>query len=245
MLPDAVVRRCHRGAYLCRDWELRVTRRALSEDLGGAEDADFEEIRNVQIVKSFIKDRFSRTDDTRQVAPLTCGKEIWVLSRGNDHRAATLFDEKEQVVWLVAYGRHRSGSKDDFFPYCKRLDADDRLLPTSDDYERMFRDRDARFAYSVVIEAPLVLKKARIEGTEQRVMFGGKYGACVAIEVADDLESTAAAFRVDTMPSFDHVLVILAALHASGRWEPADRMPSRELEPMEVAYEHLHERDDI
>jgi hypothetical protein len=243
MLPEALVGRCHRGSYLCRDWELRVTTRALEEDLGVRGDADFEDLLNVEIIKSFIKDRFSRTNDTRQVTPLTCGNEVWVLARGDDHRAGTLFDDKQQVVWLVAYGRHRSGSKDDFFPYCKSLDADDRLLPTVDDYERMVVDRDSRFAYAIAIEAPLVLKKARTEGTEQRVMFGGKYGACMAIETADDLESTTVAFRVDTV-LFDYVPVILSALHGDGRWELVGRMPSRELEAMEVAYEHLHELRD-
>jgi hypothetical protein len=240
MLPEALVGQCHRGSYFCREWELRVTSRALAEDLNAAPDAKFEELESVEIIKSFIKDRSTHTNDTRQVAPLTCGEEVWVLARGNDHRGATWFDAESRVVWLLAYGLHRSGAGDDFFPFCKQLDADDRLLPSVDDYERLLRDRDARFAFAIALEAPLILKKARSVPGEHRIMFGGKFGACMAIEVVDELEAITVAFRVDTV-EFDYVPVILAALQP-GKWELAARLPSRNLEAMEVAYEHLHER---
>lgn len=223
---------------MCRDWELRITRRALDDDFGLAADADFEDLLNVGIVKTFVGDRSTHSNGTRQVTPLTCGQEVWVLARGHDHRAATWFDEPNHVVWLVASGRHRSGRPSDFFPFCKALDEEDRLLPTEDDYERMIRDRDARFAYSITIEAQLVLKKARLEGGEHRVMFAGKYGACIAIEVAGDLEAIAVAFRVDSV-DYDYVPIILSAIQP-GKWEPTERMPSRELEAMEFAFGYLH-----
>jgi hypothetical protein len=225
MLPEALVGHCHGGAYLCRDWELRLTGRCTEEDLRLASDATFEELQGSEIIKAFVKDRSTRTVDTRQVAPLTCGQAVWVLSRGNDHRGGTWFDEEHRVVWLLAAGRHRSGSSDDFFPYCKALDREDRLLPSVDDYERMFRERDARFAFAIAIEAPLILKKARLEPGEQRIMFGGRYGACMAIEVADEFESISVAFRVDTV-DYDYVPVILfcAAAREVGACGPDARL---------------------
>ena len=36
------------------------------------------------------------------------------------------FTSSYWVVWLLAYGLHRSGDPDDFFPPCKRLDAEKR-----------------------------------------------------------------------------------------------------------------------
>src|SRR4051794_4167251 len=127
--PESLVSEFVGAAYICEEWELRVTRRCLTEDLGRATDTTLEAIQDVEIVKAFIKKRSDRTDDRSQITPLTCGEDVWVLARGNDHRAATWYDEHEQVVWLLAYGLHRSGETDDFFPYCKGIDADDRLLP--------------------------------------------------------------------------------------------------------------------
>ncbi|HEX7060051.1 MAG TPA: hypothetical protein VF176_09395 [Solirubrobacterales bacterium] len=241
MLPPALVGKTDRGSFICSDWELRVTNRCVEQDLDMPAGVTFEELRNHEIIKALISDRSDRTENTRQVSPLTSGQPIWVLSRGHDHRGGTFFDEQERVVWLVAYRRHRSGSEDDFFPYCKELDRKDRLLPTAQDYERMVRDRDGRIVRSIVIEAPLILKEARRQGTEQRAMLGGKQGACIAIEAVDDLEAITIAFKVSTI-DFDLVPIVLAAFH-DGAWESSERMPSRRLDPDEIAFIHIHESE--
>lgn len=220
--------------------ELRITRRCLGDDLGAGEDAAFEDVAGHEIVKTFVKDRLKRFEDTRQVAPLSSGREVWVLARGNDHRAGTWYDEVHRVVWLLAYGRHRSGEPEDFFPFCKELDARDELLPDKLDYRRLFADRDLRFAAAVRIEAPLILKRAREEGTEQRCVLGGEYGAAVAVEVSDDLEATTIAFKVATVP-FDYLPLILAAFHPDSDWDDASAMPSRHLADDEIAFSHIHQ----
>lgn len=218
-----------------------MTNRCVEQDLDKPAGAAFEELRNHEIIKALVSDRSDRTENTRQVSPLTSGQQIWVLSRGHDHRGGTFFDEQERVVWLVAYRRHRSGSEDDFFPYCKELDRKDRLLPTAQDYERLVRDRDGRIVRSIVIEAPLILKDARQQGTERRVMLGGNHGACIAIEAADDLEAITIAFKVSTI-DYDLVPIVLAAFH-DGAWESSDRMPSRRLGADEIAFIHIHESE--
>lgn len=241
MLPTALVGRTYGGSYFCREWELRVTGRCLKEDLAAATDVPFEELRKHEIIKALIRERTQRTDDTRQVHPLTCGQPVWVLARGHDHRGATWFDEQERVVWLLAYGRHRSGQAEDFFPYCKDLDEADRLLPSASDYEALLRERDKRFAWSITIEAPVALKKARDSGVEELVMLGGEYGACVAVEAEPEIEATTLAFRTDTVP-FSHVPLILAAFHAEVTdWEQVFEMPSRPLRPNEIAFRHHHD----
>lgn len=235
MLPQALIGETHRGSYFCPEWELRITARCLEEDLHQPADSDFGDLLGIEIIKTFVKDRAQRTEDTRQVNQLTCGQPVWVLARGNDHRAGTVFDPEQRVVWLVAYHKHRSGDDDDFFPYCRGIDAEDRLLPDASDYKALFDDRDQRFAFHVRIEAPLILQAARQEGTEQRVTLGGKYGACVAVEVADELESITVAFKVDSV-HFTYVSVILQAFKV-GPWDLVTKMPSRQLEAGEYAFE--------
>jgi hypothetical protein len=244
MLPEALVGETHRGTYFCREWELRVTRRCLQEDLDQAADTEFGDLLGIEIIKTFVKDRAERTDDTRQVNGLRGGHPVWVLARGNDHRAGTIFDPEHHVVWLVAYHRHRSGQKDDFFPYCRSVDADGRLLPDALDYKALFDDRAHRFAFHVRIEAPLILRAARVEGKEQRAALGGRFGACVAVEVAEELEAITVAFNVDSVP-FAYVPVILEAFKV-GAWDPVAKMPSRPLEAGEYAFQWTgeHGRDD-
>lgn len=43
-----------RGAYICKEWELRITARCLDEDLNAAPDADFDTVRGLEIVKALI-----------------------------------------------------------------------------------------------------------------------------------------------------------------------------------------------
>lgn len=242
MLPESLIGEAHRGGLICREWELRITGRCLTEDLGRDAGTPFGDVAGHDIVKAFVSDRFDHVEGTRDVSRLSTGRTVWVVARGHDHRGGTWFDEKNHVVWLVAYRRHRSGEDDDFFPYARELDAEGRLHPTRDDYRRLLEDRDYRFAAAVRIEAPLVLKAAREDGVETRIMFGGLYGACVAVEVADEIGATTVAFRVGTLP-WDHVPIILQALHTTPDWELADTMPSRDLDPDEVAFTYVYEQE--
>jgi hypothetical protein len=235
--PSSLVGKTVEGAHICEKWELRVTGRCLDEDLNAAADAGFEAIGGLEIIKAFTKDRFTEATSSRQVSPLTSGREVWRLGYGDDHRGATLYDANEAVIWLVAYGRHRSGQTDDFFPYCKQLDADGRLLPVRADYDRMFRERDRRFVHAVRIEAPVILCQARATDGEYRCKVGGELGAGISIEVDDELDATAitVAFMATDLETIEQSQVLLAALSV-GEWEMIPRMPSRDLEPGEVAF---------
>lgn len=242
MFPNGLVGRPHRGAHICQRWELRVTERCLVDDLDRPGDSKFEDLTGIDIVKELINGRSDRTEDRNEISPLTSGVPVWVLSRGHDHRGATFYDEDANVVWLLAYGRHRSGEANDFFPFCTELDEKDRLLPTDADYERMFDDRGHRFVDGVLIEAPLALKQARENPGEHRLLLGGEMGAAVAVEIEVEAEATTIAFRKETL-DWDQVPLVLAAFHAeaAGTWESTDRLPSRSLEDGEMAFIHVHE----
>lgn len=237
MLQPFLVGHTHRGAFICPEWELRLTARCLHEDLGADPRAPFEAVEHHEIVKAFKRDRFERLTDTRQVSQIRTGTEVWVLSHGHDHRGATVYDARERVVWLVAYGRHRSGASDDFFPYCRSLVDDDELLPTEGDYERLVRDRDRRFVETIPVEAAYILENARRTRREQRVSLGGRFGSEVAVEVDDELgaEAITLALGLDTVV-WDYVPIILAAFEPTEHWTQIDRLPSRELAPDEMAW---------
>jgi hypothetical protein len=241
VFPPGLVGQTHLGAHVCEAWELRVTARCLREDLNVRRAVvAFDDLRHHDIVKALVRERSKQSQGRSVVSGLTCKVAISVLRHGDDHRGGTLYDQDQHVVWLVAYGWHRSGHPKDFFPYCRALDAKGRLLPTQRDYERLIEERALRFAYCVRIEAPLTLRTARAEAQEQRVMLGGEFGACISVEVAGDVEETTVAMAVETVP-WDYIELILTSFHATPDWMPVDRMPSRPLDPGEIAFSHLHE----
>ena len=231
--PPSLIGRAVGGSFFAEGWELRITARCLEDDLNAGADANFEDVSGLKIVR----ERTDHTEGGRQVTPLKCGRPVWVVAHQNDHRGATWYDADEEVVWLLAYRRHRSGSGDDFFPYVKdELDEHNELLPTAEDYKGLILERDNRFVEAVRIEAPMILQEARQEpGTEHRYMLGGDLDTGISIEVADDLEAITIAFRLGAI-DWDSVPIMLAAFHPSpDDWEGASRLPSRELEPGEIA----------
>lgn len=218
------------------DRELRVTRRCMTEDLGGSTTQGLEDLVDHPIVKAFLRERRSKFVGTRKVEPLTSGMEVWVLTQGQRHRGGTWHETRRKIVWLLAGGHHESGSPDDFFPYCKGLDQEGRLAPSKEDYKELLLEQDARFAAQILIEGPLLKKRAEKEGGEIKAKIGGRFGIAVAIEIADDVRELSVAFDLRSVEVQEYIQAILAALDAGGRWEYAERMPSRELEPHEVAY---------
>jgi len=235
--PISLIGKTAGGAYICKEWELRVTARCLDEDLNASEEADFDAILGLEIVKAFVKDRASQSTGARQVTPLTCGLPVYRLAYGNDHRGATLHDEVDAVIWLLAYGRHRSGKPGDFFPVCKGLDADGRLLPTADDYERMYTERTNRFVAAVAHEAPVVLCEARAAEGEYECTVGGELAVRLSIEVDEEMDATAitVAFMAESLETLDQAKLLLAAL-SPGKWDEIGGMPSRPLSSGEMAF---------
>lgn len=243
--PESLVGHTVGGNFVCKQWELRVTKRCLDDDLNAGDDASFESILGLHIVKAFVKDRQNATYGTRQVAPIECRPEVWVLAQGDRHRGATIYDLEQEVVWLVAYGRHESGSPDDFFPYCKGLAEQGALLPTTEDYEGLLADRGSHFAEAVRIEAPMhLLAASHIEG-EHRCIVGGSLGAGLCIEVSTEPDATAitVAFFA-TEIEWEQGLALLAAINP-GAWEDVPRMPSRDLEDGEVAFTVMLEGNEL
>jgi hypothetical protein len=169
---------------------------------------------------------------------------IYRLGYGDDHRGATWYDEEEEVVWLCAYGLHRSGEADDAFPYFHELLSTGTLLPNEDDYAALFEDRGRRFVETVYEDAQSLLERARATpGVEQVGRLGGEEDTGVLVEVVETLEETYVAFSVAKMESERRLLIILGAFDVEAEfkdWELVDFMPTRALRPDEVCYRILH-----
>lgn len=239
--PNSLVGCAYRGGYMCRDWELRVTSRCAAQDLGAAGAEDFSKLARHDMVKALIRERSTKATGTREITPLTSGRTVYRLANG-ELRGGTWYDEVHGVIWLLVAGRHRSGDPEDPFQVCKRLDREGRLFPSRIDYDQLERDRAERVAVAVAIEAPLLLRRARIAQAPVRARLGGAHGVEVELETGQDgLEFTTLAIRVR---QFDLrlVQVVLAAFHGPNDWDEAvGEMPSRPLDPDEIAFRHLHE----
>jgi hypothetical protein len=232
-------------ALVLPDRQLRITKRCLAEDLGMDADASFEDVSGHPIVKAFLRERRDKYEGSSRIEPLTSGAEVSVLRHQHHHRGGTWRDTKfEDVIWLVAYGHHKSGAEDDFFPWCKELDADGNLLPTASDYESLIEDRSLRLARMLQIQPPILLKKARESGEEEREVIGGVYGTAVSIEFADDIEAISVAFDTRSEDFYRTLPVVLAAFvptASATEWEDQATMPSRDLESYEVAFSYVGE----
>jgi hypothetical protein len=146
------------------------------------------------------------------------------------------------VVWLCAYGLHRSGEADDAFPYFHELTEKGILLPTESDYAALFADRAQRFVESIYDDAQRLLAQARsAPGVEQTGTLGGEKAAGVLVEVVETLEETYVAFSLEGI-DFERILVILRAFYVEAEfldWEPAAELPTRPLRQNEFCYRIL------
>jgi hypothetical protein len=105
-------------------------------------------------------------------------------------------------------------------------------MPTVDDYDRLFEERDKEFDDFVLTDAQEALAEARKnQGTEVKGRIGGKVGAGVVVEVVETLEEIFVAFKWEDIE--DHVVLtkLLAAFAGSSweEWQPAQH-PTRDLD---------------
>lgn len=149
----------HCGGCLCLGHELRITGRCLVADLGMSADASFEDALGHPIVQALLSKRLADTGSGKSVGPEAGENTLFRLAMGHDHRGATWFDADQHVVWLCAYGWHRSGERDDAFQLFDRLIANDEIYPTPEDYRRLFLDREGRFV-------DLAMRHAAVARTE-------------------------------------------------------------------------------
>jgi hypothetical protein len=230
------------SAYLCSEYELRLTRRCLTEDLRASTTAPFDDLRKHEIIKALIKRRRDSPIDSKRVSPLPGDPQVYRLAYGDRRRGATWFDDGNRVVWLLAYAQHEFEGRGDAFPYFKSLHEADRLLPDEADYVALFKDRGSRFAGLAPSEAVLLLEAARAQpGVEQRGVIGGQVGVGVAVEIIETLTETYLAIQLQGLTP-DMLPILLAAFfptHEFEELETTHQLPTRTLEIGEIAFRTL------
>jgi hypothetical protein len=226
--------RPHLGSLVCgAGHELRITGRCLNEDLGGAPTAAFEDLASRHgIVRAFRRERSSATTGPDHLGPAGGPRPLTVLRHTNDWRGLTWFDSEENVVWLCACARHRSGQPGDAFPFFRALEATGRIWPSEEDYEALAADRGEQFAAFVLDDAPLLLVRARkAPGTEQ-VLVIGREPVTVVVHIVETLEETYVAVSTLTLTPSQYQLLLVALYpdRAYDDWRVEQRLPTRDLD---------------
>jgi hypothetical protein len=234
------------GACLCENYELRVTQRCLTEDLSYSADATFSEALAHDIVRAFRRERSAAPVGSGTVGPAAGANTLHRLRHTDDHRGATWFDEEHGVVWLCAYGFHRSGEPDDAFHHFHRLIDEERIRPEVGDYVALLTDREQRFAEIVRAGAPGLLEEARHEPEQAVTVTLGGVDMSVVIVVVETLQETYVAIAGQSgVVNRRRTLMILSAFYPEaeiGEWSVRYELPTRALDAarLEVCWSILH-----
>jgi hypothetical protein len=233
----------HRGGCLCTGHELRITGRCLVDDLGMTPDTSFQDALQHRIVQAFQDKRRVDKGSGKTVGPTAGDKTLFRLGVEDDHRGATWFDQDEQVVWLCAYGWHRSGERDDAFQHFARLLKNDEIYPTRDDYERLLRDRQHRFIELVPRHAEAA--RARAMGS-QRTIIEAQLGHSldrqlklrIVADAVGDLAEISVAFHPKDLNHKGIMLIVRSfAPEPDDMWEVTDSLRGTPLQPGEIAFQ--------
>jgi len=200
-LPARFCNAPHLRSYVVGEYELRITARCLQEDLDADITAPFARLMGHDIIKGFFGRRRISPEGGEELTDHRTGQRLFKLGYDHAHRGATWFDQENGVVWLLAYGHHRSGAPDDAYRYMEQLGREGRLLPEADDYEALVDDRVDRAAEVVVAQAQELLAAARrLPGTERRGVLGAEAPVGVLVEVVEWEEEICIAFSYDRVP---------------------------------------------
>ena len=137
-------------------YELAAAERCVRRDLDLSADAVAEaplaQRERHALLEAFYARREQSSVGQETIEGLQANIVAYSLHAGR-WRGLTWHDTEFAVVWLLAGRYHRSGERDDSYPHFRGL-ARHQLLPTEEDYERVF-DREAQsFAETVVGDVP-------------------------------------------------------------------------------------------
>ncbi len=234
------------GGYVCdAGHQLRVTCRCIRQDLElGDPPVQFDDLLRHPIVEALQHKRADETIGAKLVGPAAGDLSLHHLGIGDDHRGATWWEAESEVVWLCAYGFHRSHTPDDAFQYFEELIAADRIYPTEEDYEWLERDLAEGFAVRVKPDAQQLLSDARRHPGQE---VGGRVGGTpigVYVEVVETLEETFVIFNLRNSADPNIHALILAGFYPTKVWDDwqyVQALPHRAYEAGEFAYATLHE----
>lgn len=166
---------------------LRVTRRCLEDDLkldSALVERDARHYCNEHdALRTFVIKREGAPGVGEPIVDV--GKTGSVLSlHVGQGRAATIFDEENDVCWLLAWSpTHATHEKRDAYQYFMRLDGRGELMPTADDYEVIDTEAISYFADGLAAACAGLYEEARQNaGIEMSETFENR-GALILVDV--------------------------------------------------------------
>lgn len=204
-------------------YELAVTKRCIRRDLDLPADAVGEappsQSERHPLLEAFYVRRCASPVGQETVEGLQANIIAYSLHAGR-WRGLTWHDEGLAVVWLLAARYHRSGERDDSYPHFRWL-AKDQLLPTEDDYERVF-ERDAQmFADTVVEDVAVIAGRTHVKPGE---IVSGRVSGRIAVRAVQQNTGLQVAVSMQLYPGDEQVpaewlMVVLAAFFPDDRFE--------------------------
>jgi hypothetical protein len=167
----------------------------MVEDLHLAADTRFWDAMSHPIVKGFVAKRQQVPISGKTVGSNCGARTLYHLSVGNDHRGATWHDTTNRVVWLCAYGWHRSGEPDDAFQIFRILLENNRMYPITADYRRLIVDHQLRFTEMAVVQAGALHEAAMSHpGIIQKGVLGYRVPVRIVLNVSSEIADLTIAF---------------------------------------------------
>lgn len=137
-------------------------------------------------VAKFLQMRSQKPDGLEVVKGFPGPMAIWSLHAGRD-RGLTAHDREYGVVWLLAFGIHRSGERSDLYKYAEILHDAGRLMPEKEDYERLLRRRNAKIVPAMLSRLAALQAQARAElGQTQTVRL--PFGVVVSLRIEQETQ---------------------------------------------------------
>lgn len=198
-----------------------------------------------EVCKAFIAKRSQSPVGTEKVQPLNSNVQVYTLHAGR-WRGVTWHDQEEDIVWLLGCRFHRSGEREDAYPFFKDLDAAERLLPTEEDYLIHFDLQARELPVRLQEVAQEILERARRRrGEELREVIGGTFPVSVVVERENELEQVwvAVSQRLlggEIQPPPEWLRFIVAAFFPDAPFDalqsPSEGFPARAVGPDEVVF---------
>lgn len=167
---------------------LRVTQRCILDDLGltaSSASLSIDDLADQNAVVAAFRDKRSAAPNGQETIQQLVSHVVVYSLHAGEARGATWYDKKVGIVWLLAARFHRSGKKDDAYPYFRELDAAGHLLPTRDDYQAFFESQALSLAQCLVDEIPPLRKAAQEDpGAIKEATLGSRIRVRVVYEEA-------------------------------------------------------------
>ena len=236
-----------RREALILDHFLRITLRCLTGDINCRREDAYRPVEDLdhEVCKAFIAKRSQSPVGTDKVQPLNSNVQVYTLHAGR-WRGVTWHDQEEDIVWLLGCRFHRSGEREDAYPFFKDLDAAERLLPTEEDYLIHFDLQERELPARLQEVAQEILERARRRrGEELREVIGGTFPVSVVVERENELEQVwvAVSQRLlggEIQPPPEWLRFIVAAFFPDAPFDalqsPSEGFPTRAVGPDEIVF---------